>query len=295
MANIDIEGIMKELPNDGRIPKTKIVCTLGPSSRSVAMAEKLLRAGMNVARFNFSHGMGPTTTTRRPSTISALPCTTPRSSAPSCSTPRVAEREGKFKMKKRGNGPEIRTGFLKGGKPIQLKEGQEITITTDYSIKGDQEMISMSYNKLAVDLKPRNTILCADGTITLTVLSCDPAAGTVRCRCENTAMLGERKNVSLPGVVVDLPKLTEKDKEDILEWAVPNKIDMIALSFGRKGSDLVNVRKVLGPHAKHMQLMSKVENQEVVINFDEILRETDSFMVARGDLGMERKSSWHRK
>ncbi|KAL6295440.1 hypothetical protein ACE6H2_003582 [Prunus campanulata] len=178
-------------------------------------------------------------------------------------------------------GPEIRTGFLKGGKPIQLKEGQEITITTDYSIKGDQEMISMSYNKLAVDLKPRNTILCADGTITLTVLSCDPAAGTVRCRCENTAMLGERKNVSLPGVVVDLPKLTEKDREDILEWAVPNKIDMIALSFVRKGSDLVNVRKVLGPHAKHIQLMSK--NQEGVINFDEILRETDSFMVARGD------------
>lgn len=119
-------------------------------------------------------------------------------------------------------------------------------------------MISMSYKKLAVDLKPGNTILCADGTISLTVLSCDPAAGTVRCRCENTAMLGERKNVNLPGVVVDLPTLTEKDKEDILEWGVPNNIDMIALSFVRKGSDLVNVRKVLGPHAKHIQLMSKV-------------------------------------
>lgn len=155
-------------------------------------------------------------------------------------------------------GPEIRTGFLKDGKPIQLKEGQEITVTTDYTIKGDEEMICMSYKKLAVDLKPGNTILCADGTITLTVLSCDPAAGTVRCRCENTAMLGERKNVNLPGVVVDLPTLTEKDKEDILGWGVPNNIDMIALSFVRKGSDLVNVRKVLGPHAKRIQLMSKV-------------------------------------
>lgn len=155
-------------------------------------------------------------------------------------------------------GPEIRTGFLKDGKPIQLKEGEEITISTDYSIKGDQEMISMSYKKLPVDLKPGNTILCADGTITLTVLSCDPAAGTVRCRCENTALLGERKNVNLPGVVVDLPTLTEKDKEDILEWGVPNKIDMIALSFVRKGSDLVHVRKVLGSHAKRIQLMSKV-------------------------------------
>ncbi|TQD99858.1 hypothetical protein C1H46_014596 [Malus baccata] len=270
MANIDIEGILKELPNDGRIPKTKIVCTLGPSSRSVPMVEKLLRAGMNVARFNFSHG----THDYHQETLDNL---------------RTAMHNTQIlcAVMLDTKGPEIRTGFLKGGKPIQLKEGQEITITTDYSIKGDEEMISMSYKKLAVDLKPRNTILCADGTITLTVLSCNPAAGTVRCRCENTAMLGERKNVNLPGIVVDLPTLTEKDKEDILEWGVPNKIDMIALSFVRKGSDLVNVRKVLGPHAKNIQLMSKVENQEGVINFDEILRETDSFMVARGDLGME--------
>ena len=113
-------------------------------------------------------------------------------------------------------GPEIRTGFLKDGKPIKLKQGQEITITTDYSIKGDENMISMSYQKLAVNLKPGSTILCADGTITLTVSSCDPGQGLVRCRCENSALLGERKNVNLPGVIVDLPSLTEKDKVDIL-------------------------------------------------------------------------------
>lgn len=116
----------------------------------------------------------------------------------------------------------------------------------------------MSYKKLPVDLKPGNTILCADGTITMTVIACDPAAGTVRCRCQNTAKLGERKNVNLPGVVVDLPTLTEKDKEDILGWGVPNKIDMIALSFVRKGSDLVTVREVLGRHANTIKLMSKV-------------------------------------
>jgi pyruvate kinase len=155
-------------------------------------------------------------------------------------------------------GPEIRTGFLKDGKPIQLKKGQEITISTDYSIQGDDKTISMSYKKLAVDLKPGSVILCADGTITLTVLHCDREQGLVRCCCENTAMLGERKNVNLPGVVVDLPTLTEKDKEDILQWGVPNKIDMIALSFVRKGSDLVEVRKVLGEHAKSIMLMSKV-------------------------------------
>lgn len=137
-------------------------------------------------------------------------------------------------------------------------KGQEITISTDYSIQGDEKMISMSYKKLAVDLKPGSVILCADGTITLTVLHCDKEQGLVRCRCENTFKLGERKNVNLPGVIVDLPTLTDKDKEDILKWGVPNKIDMIALSFVRKGSDLVEVRKVLGEHAKSIMLMSKV-------------------------------------
>lgn len=155
-------------------------------------------------------------------------------------------------------GPEIRTGFLKDGKPIQLKQGQEISISTDYDIKGDENMICMSYKKLAEDVKPGSVILCADGTITFSVLSCDKQKGIVRCRCENTAALGERKNVNLPGVVVDLPTLTEKDKDDILNWGVPNKIDMIALSFVRKGSDLVEVRKVLGEHARSILLMSKV-------------------------------------
>ena len=147
---------------------------------------------------------------------------------------------------------------MEDGKPIQLKKGQEITVTTDYTIKGNENMISMSYKKLAEDLKPDSVILCADGTITLTVLSCNKESGLVCCRCENSALLGERKNVNLPGVIVDLPTLTEKDKEDILRWGVPNKIDMIALSFVRKGSDLVEVRKVLGAHAKSIMLMSKV-------------------------------------
>lgn len=155
-------------------------------------------------------------------------------------------------------GPEIRTGFLKDGKPVQLKQGQEITISTDYTIQGDNKMICMSYKKLAYDVKPQSVILCADGTISFTVLSCDTKNGLVRCRCENTAVLGERKNVNLPGVIVDLPTLTEKDKEDIMKWGVPNKIDMIALSFVRKGSDLVEVRKLLGEHAKNILLMSKV-------------------------------------
>ncbi|XP_058079179.1 pyruvate kinase, cytosolic isozyme [Magnolia sinica] len=253
-----------------RRPKTKIVCTLGPASRSVPMLAKLLRAGMNVARFNFSHGSHE----YHQETLDNLK--------------EAMENTGILcAVMLDTKGPEIRTGFLKDGKPIQLKKGQEITISTDYSMKGDENTICMSYKKLAEDVKPQSVILCADGTITLTVLSCDKELGLVRCRCENSAALGERKNVNLPGVIVDLPTLTEKDKEDIMQWGVPNKIDMIALSFVRKGSDLVEVRKLLGEHAKTIMLMSKVENQEGVANFDDILANSDAFMVARGDLGME--------
>ncbi|CAL5213023.1 unnamed protein product [Lathyrus oleraceus] len=251
-------------------PKTKIVCTLGPASRSVPMVEKLLRAGMNVARFNFSHGSHE----YHQETLDNL-----RAAMENTGILCAVMLDTK--------GPEIRTGFLKDGKPIQLKLGQEITISTDYSLKGDENTICMSYKKLAEDVKPGSVILCADGTISFKVLSCDKEQGLVRCRCENSAVLGERKNVNLPGVVVDLPTLTEKDKEDIMVWGVPNKIDMIALSFVRKGSDLVQVRKLLGKHAKTILLMSKVENQEGVANFDDILANSDAFMVARGDLGME--------
>ncbi|XP_010539372.1 PREDICTED: probable pyruvate kinase, cytosolic isozyme [Tarenaya hassleriana] len=251
-------------------PKTKIVCTLGPASRSVPMIEKLLRAGMNVARFNFSHGSHAYHQETLDNLHQAM-----SSTGILCAV--MLDTKG----------PEIRTGFLKDGKPIQLTQGQEITISTDYDMKGDENMICMSYKKLAEDVKPGMVILCADGTISLAVLSCDKENGLVRCRCENSAMLGERKNVNLPGVVVDLPTLTEKDKEDILGWGVPNQIDMIALSFVRKGSDLVEVRKLLGKHAKNILLMSKVENQEGVANFDDILMNSDAFMIARGDLGME--------
>uniref|UniRef100_A0A0D9VTI4 Pyruvate kinase n=1 Tax=Leersia perrieri TaxID=77586 RepID=A0A0D9VTI4_9ORYZ len=253
-----------------RRPKTKIVCTLGPASRSVEMCVRLLRAGMCVARFNFSHGsheyhQETLDNLRKAMDYTGVLCAVMLDT----------------------KGPEIRTGFLKDGKPIQLKQGKEITITTNYSIKGDENLISMSYHNLAIDLKPGSSVLCADGTITLTVLSCDREQSLVRCRCENSALLGERKNVNLPGVIVDLPTLTEKDKVDILQWGVPNKIDMIALSFVRKGSDLKLVRCVLGEHAKSILLMSKVENQEGVANVDEIIANSDAIMVARGDLGME--------
>ncbi|KAF3782053.1 Pyruvate kinase cytosolic isozyme [Nymphaea thermarum] len=227
----------------------------------VEMLKKLLKAGMSVARFNFSHG----THAYHQQVLDNLHA--------------AMTNTGLFcAVMLDTKGPEIRTGFLKDGKPIHLTKGQEITITTDYNIKGDTNIISMSYRKLSEDLKPGSVILCSDGTITLSVLSCDKERGLVCCRCENSATLGERKNVNLPGVIVDLPTLTEKDKDDILNWGVLNKIDMIALSFVRKGSDLIEVRKLLGEHVKKILLMSKVENQEGVTNFDDILANTDAFM-----------------
>ncbi|MCO5595315.1 hypothetical protein L7F22_049356 [Adiantum nelumboides] len=271
MATLDMEALVNRARKvAGGYPKTKIVCTLGPKSRDVPVLERLLRAGMSVARFNFSHGSHE----YHQETLDNL---------------KIAQHNTQMlcAVMLDTKGPEIRTGFLEGGKPIQLVDGQELIISTDYSLKGNSKMISMSYKKLAHDMEPGSTILCSDGTITFTVLSCDKEAGTVTVKCENTAVLGERKNVNLPGVVVDLPTLTEKDVDDIMTWGVPNKIDIIALSFVRKGSDLVNVRKLLGKDAKSIYLMSKIENQEGLVNFDEILRESNSIMVARGDLGME--------
>ncbi|RDX78268.1 hypothetical protein CR513_41477, partial [Mucuna pruriens] len=245
-------------------PKTKIVCTLGPASRSVPMIEKLLRAGMNVARFNFSYGshefhQETLDNLRTAMENTGIPCA----------------------------GSGIRTGFLKDGKPIELKRNRKIIISNDYSIKGDRKMISVSYRRLIEKVTYGTVILCADGTVSLRVLSYHREAGLVYCLCENSAVLGERKNVNLPGVEMDLPTLTEKDKEDILNWGIPNKIDIIALSSVRKASDLVEVREFLGKHAKSIMLMSKVENRQGVANFDDILANSDALMVARGDLGME--------
>ncbi|MCO5590506.1 hypothetical protein L7F22_044476 [Adiantum nelumboides] len=253
-----------------RCRKTKIVCTLGPRSRDIAMLEGLLRAGMNVARFNFSHGSYE----YHQETLENLQ-TAMQNTQLMCAV--MLDTKG----------PEIRTGLLKDGKPIQLTEGQEITVTNDYSVKGDSNMISMSYKQLPSAVNPGNIVLCSDGTITLTVLECNVGNGTIKCRCENTALLGERKNVNLPGVIVDLPTITDKDRDDILKWGVPNKIDFIAASFVRKGQDVINIKNLLGKHAKTIQIISKIENQEGLVNFDDILRETDGVMVARGDLGME--------
>jgi len=172
-------------------------------------------------------------------------------------------------------------------KKICLVKGESITLTTDYSFKGDKTKLACSYPSLASSVHPGQSILCADGSLVLTVLSCDVATGEVVCRICNDCSLGERKNMNLPGVVVELPTLTEKDINDIQNWGVKHEVDFIAASFVRKSSDVVKIREVLGEAASKTKIICKIENLEGLENYDAILKETDGIMVARGDLGME--------
>lgn len=184
-------------------------------------------------------------------------------------------------------GPEIRTGFLESGDKVTYQRSQKLVLTTDYSFKGNSKRLACSYKSLPTSVKPGDRVLAADGSLVMKVLSCHPDKGEVVVECMNTATIGERKNMNLPGVIVDLPTVTEKDKKDLLDWAIPNRIDMIAASFVRKGQDVVNIRKILGKAGRAIRIISKIENQEGLENFDEILKVSDGIMVARGDLGME--------
>ena len=250
--------------------KSKIVCTLGPVSRTVPILEKMLKAGMSIARFNFSHGsheyhQETLDNLRQASKNTGILCAVLQDT----------------------KGPEIRTGLLEHGEPVNYHAGDEITLTTNYDTVGNNKLIAVSYPDLAKDVSVGSKILCADGSLTLTVLKCNVAEGTVVVKAENSAKLGERKNMNLPGVNVNLPTITEKDRDDLLNWGVKNGVDFIAASFVRKGSDIDYIRSVLGDAASKISIISKVENMEGLDNFEDIVNKSDGVMVARGDLGME--------
>lgn len=157
-------------------------------------------------------------------------------------------------------GPEIRTGLLKDHKPVSLKEGQSLEIITDYSVEGDANTITCSYKTLPTSVKPGSTILAADGTLSMTVTEVRESSVIVRV-C-NDATIGEKKNMNLPGVLVDLPTITEKDRDDLINFGLKYGVDMIAASFVRKASDVAYIREVLGPAGRHIKIISKIENQE---------------------------------
>ncbi|RRD39804.1 pyruvate kinase PykF [Leptotrichia sp. OH3620_COT-345] len=247
---------------------TKVVCTIGPKTESEEMLTKLVESGMNVMRLNFSHGDFQEHGTR----IKRIR--------------EVMEKTGKnIGILLDTKGPEIRTGKLENGKDILLEAGNKITVTTDYSHIGNKDKISVSYPGIVNDLKPGNVILLDDGLIGLEVQSIN--GNEVLCTVKNTGELGETKGVNLPGVSVGLPALSEKDIAD-LKFGCEQSVDFVAASFIRKASDVAEVRKVLDENGgANIKIISKIENQEGVDNFDEILELSDGIMVARGDLGVE--------
>ncbi|KAF4725156.1 hypothetical protein FOZ62_032062 [Perkinsus olseni] len=250
--------------------KTKLICTMGPSCWDVDTLVKMIDQGMNVARLNFSHG-----------DFEAHGATVQRIREA------LKQRPGKHvAILLDTKGPEIRTGFFKeeGGK-VKLEAGQELVLTTDYDYKGDSTKIACSYAKLPQSVKPGSTILMADGTVSLEVIEC--LEDSVRTRVMNNATIGERKNMNLPGVRVDLPCISEKDKNDILNFGIPQGVNFIAASFVQDGDDVRGLRKLLGPRGRHIKIISKIENESGMKHFDDILAASDGIMIARGDLGME--------
>lgn len=248
--------------------KTKMICTIGPASEDMETLEKVMLAGMNASRHNFSHG-DHAEHGGRIEKVKALSKKLNKEIAIILDT----------------KGPEIRTGKFEPNK-VELQKGTEFTIYAgDMSVVGDTTKCSVTYEGLAKDVVPGNTILIDDGLVGLTVKSVDGNA--VKCEVQNTGLVGTHKGVNVPGVSIKLPAMTEKDKSDLI-FGCEVGVTMIAASFIRKAADVEAIREVLNTHGgERILICSKIENQEGVDNIDSILEVSDLIMVARGDLGVE--------
>ncbi|UXI00985.1 pyruvate kinase PykF [Photobacterium sp. TY1-4] len=248
--------------------KTKIVCTIGPKTESKEMLTKLAEAGMNVMRLNFSHGDFAEHGQRIQNLRDVM-----------------AETGKQLAILLDTKGPEIRTTKLENGQDFSLVAGQEFTFTTDTTVIGNQDRVAVTYPGFAQDLAKGNTILVDDGLIEMEVL--ETTDTEVKCKVLNNGDLGENKGVNLPGASVKLPALAEKDKAD-LKFGCEQGVDFVAASFIRKADDVKEIRELLNANGgENIHIISKIENQEGVDNFDEILEVSDGIMVARGDLGVE--------
>ncbi len=246
--------------------KTKIVCTIGPASRSSEVMEDMLKSGMNVARLNFSHG----THEEHKETIETF-----RMVRDKLGIPAAVMLDTK--------GPEIRIGVFKEDK-ILLEKGNKFILTTE-DIKGDINRVSITYKELPKQLSKGNRVLIDDGRVSLEVLSVTDRE--IECVVTNGGEISNRKGVNIPNVHLDYPYMSKKDEED-LKFGVEMDVDFIAASFVRSKEDVVAIRNFLDYHGGYnIKIISKIENIEGVENFDEILENSDGIMVARGDMGVE--------
>ncbi|ORX88383.1 pyruvate kinase [Basidiobolus meristosporus CBS 931.73] len=250
--------------------KSSIICTIGPKTNNVPMMNALRKAGMNIARMNFSHGSYE----YHASVISNI-----RKS--------MEEMPGRpVAIALDTKGPEIRTGLMKGDQEVAFEAGHEMTFSTDeqYKEAGSGEVIYVDYKNLPKVIEVGKAIFVDDGIMSFEVT--EILSDGVRVRALNAGKLASRKGVNLPKTDVDLPALSEKDISD-LKFGVEQGVDMIFASFIRSGEDVRQIRKVLGEAGKNIKIISKIESFQGVNNFDEILSETDGVMIARGDLGIE--------
>lgn len=248
--------------------KTKIVCTIGPSSEQLETLKKMILAGMNVARLNFSHGNHEEHLAR----IKLI-----RQASQETGKPVAILLDTK--------GPEIRTHNMENG-GFELKRGNSISIMMQ-EVLGNAERFSITYPELIDDVQVGSRVLIDDGLIELKITDVNKEAGEIKTTVVNSGMLKNKKGVNVPNVCVNLPGITDKDKEDIL-FGIKEKVDFIAASFSRKASDILEIRELLEQNGGgFIHIIPKIENQEGVDNIDKILQVSDGLMVARGDLGVE--------
>ncbi len=246
--------------------KTKIICTLGPSTDRDGVLEKLVREGMDVARFNFSHG----THEEQKARLEQL-----KSLRQQYGKPIAALLDTK--------GPEVRIGCFQQHK-ITLEEGQTFTLCTE-DTEGTNERVSVSYKELYQDVKPGDQILIDDGLVGMEITE---IAGTdIVCVVKNGGEISDRKGVNVPGVKLNMKFISPRDYEDLL-FGIREDFDFVAASFTRTADDIREMRKLLDENGgRSINIIAKIENQQGVDNIDEIIKEADGIMIARGDMGVE--------
>jgi pyruvate kinase len=252
-------------PRDGK-RRAKIVCTIGPASSSEVVIRDLMRLGMDVARLNFSHGTYPDHAKR----IETLR--------------RVAEKECRsICILQDLQGPKIRTGRLKYRTPVALKAGSKLVITPR-DVQGTASLISTTFQTLAHDVEPGSRILLSDGLIELRVRAVQDH--DVECEVINGGLLGEHQGINLPGRVLSVPSLTEKDEQD-LAFGIKHGVDVVAVSFVRTADDVRAVKRLLATHNSDLPVIAKLEKPQAIEHLEEIFDVAEGVMVARGDLGVE--------
>ncbi|KAK2712078.1 pyruvate kinase-like [Artemia franciscana] len=269
----------KQNPNFLRL--SRIICTIGPSSANIEILEKMIEAGMDVARLNFSHGSyeyhANIITLIRQAVVNIRAKSIVAST---CIVPVAIALDTK--------GPEIRTGILEGGATceVELVKGREIQITIDKAFveKCSAQVVYVDYVKITEVVQVGSKIFIDDGLISLVVKRIKKKQ--LICSIENGGTLGSRKGVNLPGTWVDLPAVSEKDREDLL-FGVEQGVDVVFASFIRNADGVRQIRSILGEKGKNILIISKIENHQGLENLDEIIAESDGIMVARGDLGIE--------